>query len=282
MLPLAQSAISTSLSNGLTTIVEFLPKLVGFLIILLIGYIVAKVVKGILTKVLQKVGLDKALHSGPAGKYVEQVSPGASPSGLIGTIGFWFVFLAAISIAVSATGVPALTMFLAAIYAYLPKVVAALLIFIVAGLIATAVGALVARTMGDTPTGKIVGTVVPVLVMAIAVFMILDQLEIAPQIVTITYAALMGSLGLGLALAFGLGGRQAAAELIGTAAEKGQEQPGQVKEDLEKGKEQGQEDAQRAKERARQEADSRGLDTPGEGNGRQVGAVEPPAGTTRP
>ena len=104
-------------------------------------------------------------------------------------------------------------MFLAAIYAYLPKVVAALLIFIVAGLIATAVGALVARTMGDTPTGKIVGTVVPVLVMAIAVFMILDQLEIAPQIVTITYAALMGSLGLGLALAFGLGGRQAAAEL---------------------------------------------------------------------
>ena len=201
MSSLAQSGfnLGASLQEGLTAIVAFLPKLVGVLLILLIGYIVAKVVKGVVTKLLQKVGLDKALHSGQAGQYVEQVSPGASPSKLIGTIGFWFVFLAAISIAVSATGVPALTMFLAAIYAYLPKVVAALLIFIVAGLIATAVGALVARTMGDTPTGKVVGTIVPVLVMAIAVFMILDQLEIAPQIVTITYAALMGALGLGLA-----------------------------------------------------------------------------------
>ena len=68
MLPLAQSAISTSLSNGLTTIVEFLPKLVGFLIILLIGYIVAKVVKGILTKVLQKRGPRQgpALRARPA------------------------------------------------------------------------------------------------------------------------------------------------------------------------------------------------------------------------
>lgn len=205
--------ITNSLENGVTAIVEFLPKLVGFLIILLIGYIVARVVKGILTKLLQKVGLDKALHSSPAGKYVEQASPGASPAKLIGSIGFWLVFLVAISVAVSATGVPALTQFLAAIYAYLPKIIAALLIFVVAGAIATAVGALVAKTMGDTPTGKIVGTIMPVLVMAIAAFMILDQLEIAPQIVTITYAALLGALALGMALAFGLGGRDAAARL---------------------------------------------------------------------
>ncbi len=46
--------------------------------------------------------------------------------------------------------------------------------------------------MGDTPTGKVVGSVVPVLVMAIATFMILNQLQIAPEIVTITYAALLG------------------------------------------------------------------------------------------
>jgi hypothetical protein len=274
VLPLAQATVRDSLANGLTTVVEFLPKLVGFLIILLIGYIVARAVKGVVTKLLQKVGLDKALHSGQTGHYVERVSPGASPSKLIGTIAFWFIFLAAISIAVSATGVPALTQFLAAIYAYLPNVVAALIIFVVAGLIATAVGALVAKTMGDTPTGKVVGTVVPVIVMAIAAFMILDQLEIAPQIVTITYAALMGSLGLGLALAFGLGGREAAAQLIGTAADKGQEQTQQIKDDEQTGKERGQQQAERAKDTADQKASGNGAPP-------RSSKTPPPSGTYR-
>ena len=80
----------------------------------------------------------------------------------------------------------------------------------IAGVVAAAVGGLVARTMGDTPTGKVVGSVVPVLVMAIATFMILNQLQIATEIVTITYAALIGGVFLAMALAFGLGGREVA------------------------------------------------------------------------
>ena len=60
--------------------------------------------------------------------------------------------------------------------------------------------------MGDTATGRIVRTVAPTLIMAIAVFMILDELQIAQNIVLITYAALMGAIALGMALAFGLGG----------------------------------------------------------------------------
>ena len=76
--------------------------------------------------------------------------------------------------------------------------------------------------MGDTPTGKLVATVAPLLIMAIATFMILNQLQIAPAIVTITYAVLLGSLGLGMALAFGLGGRETAAQLVSGAYDKGQ------------------------------------------------------------
>ena len=102
----------------------------------------------------------------------------------------------------------------------------------VAGVIAAAVGGLVARTMGDTPTGKVVGSVVPVLVMAIATFMILNQLQIAPEIVTITYAALIGGVFLAMALAFGLGGREVAGRMLGDAYDKGQEQRGQVKRDM--------------------------------------------------
>jgi hypothetical protein len=166
------------------------------------------------------------------------------------------VFLGAVSLAVSALKIPALTTFVSAIYGYLPNVIAAVIIFVVAGAIAGAVAALVARTMGDTPTGKLVASIAPLLIMAIAVFMILNQLQIAPEIVTITYGVLLGSLGLGMALAFGLGGRDTAARLVSGAYDKGQEQKGQVKRDLEVGKERGQQQAAQAKDKAQERAAS--------------------------
>jgi hypothetical protein len=240
--------VGDSVQQALNSFFGFLPNLLGFLIILVIGYIVARVVKGLVTKLLEKVGLDRALHSGQTGQYVEKLSPGASPSRLVGSIAFWFLFLGAVSLAVSALKIAALTTFVSAIYGYLPNVIAAVIIFVVAGAIAGAVATLVARTMGDTPTGKLVASIVPVLIMAIAAFMILNQLQIAPAIVTITYAVLLGSLGLGMALAFGLGGRETAAQLVAGAYDKGQENKGQVKRDMQVGKDRGTEQAKAAKD----------------------------------
>ena len=139
------------------------------------------------------------------------------------------------------------------VLAYLPNVIAAIVIFVVAAAVAGAIAGAVAKLMGDTPTGKIVAAAIPSLVMLIAIFMILNQLRIAPEIVTITYAALLGAVALGSALAFGLGGRQVAAEMLGSAHRKGQEQRGQVKADIEKGKERGQVQAERGKEKAQAE-----------------------------
>jgi hypothetical protein len=255
------------------------------MIVLLIGYIIARIVKGVVTKVLDKVGLDKAMHSGSTGQYVNKVAPDLKPSSLIGSIAFWFIFLGALSIAVSQLGIPALTTFVAAIGAYLPNVVAAILIFVVAGVIAAAVGGLVARTMGDTPTGKVVGSVVPVLVMAIATFMILNQLKIAPEIVTITYAALIGGVFLAMALAFGLGGREVAGQMLSDAYDKGQENKSQVKDDMRTGKERGKEDAQRAKDEAQKrsgngQTETQPIGTTGTG-GRPLGDTDGPSGARR-
>ena len=178
--------VGDSVQTGLDSFFGFLPKLLGFLVVLAIGWIIAKVVKGVVTKLLEKVGIDRALHSGSTGQYVNRVAPDVRPSNLIGSLAFWFIFLGALAIAVSQLGIAALDNFVAAIGAYIPNIIAAVLIFVIAGVVAAAVGGLVARTMGDTPTGKVVGSVVPVLVMAIATFMILNQLKIAPEIVTIT------------------------------------------------------------------------------------------------
>jgi hypothetical protein len=247
---LAAVSVGDSAQTALDSFFGFLPKLIGFIIVLAIGWIIAKAVKTAVTKLLQKVGLDKALHSGSTGQYVDRIAPDTSPSRLIGSLAYWFILLGALAIAVSQLGIAALDNFVAAIGAYLPNVVAAVLIFVVAGAIAAAIGGLVARTMGDTATGKVVGSVVPVLVMAIATFMILNQLQIAEEIVTITYAALLGAAALAMALAFGLGGRDLADRVLTDAYEKGREQRGQIRRDMEIGKERGKQHANRAKAEA--------------------------------
>jgi hypothetical protein len=206
--------IDESLQRGLDDLIAFLPRLIGFLIILLIGWLIARVVKRLVVTGLQKVGVDRALQTGTTGRYVDRVVPDTRPSEIIGVIVFWFLFLGALTIAVSQLGIEALDNFLQAIAAYLPNVVVAILIFVVAGAIAGAVGGLVTRTMGDTATGRILGTAAPIVIMGIATFMILDQLNIAPAIVEITYIALLGSVALGMALAFGLGGRDVAGRII--------------------------------------------------------------------
>ncbi len=238
--------IGNSVERGFTEFFAWLPAVLGALAILVIGYFVAKVVSGIVRRALHGAGFDRTLHAGQGGSLVQKIT--SSPSKLIGTLAFWAILLGAISLSVSVLGIEALTDFVAAVYAYLPNVLAAILIFLVAGAISAGVAALATRTMGDTSLGKIVATAAPILVMTIATFMILDQLMIAESIVTITYAGLIGAVALGSALAFGLGGRDVARQLLEGAYEKGQENKEQFRRDLEQGISRAKEDAGSMKE----------------------------------
>jgi hypothetical protein len=245
---LAAIDILNSLQQALTELLTFLPKLLGFLVILLVGYIVARIVKSVLVRLLGRLHLDRRLHeSQPVGEYVERFSPGASPSRLIGSVAFWLIFIVALTAAIGALQIPAVTAFMNQVLAYLPNIIVAILIFVLAAAIAGAVGGLVHRTMGDTPTGNLVRSIVPALVLSVAFFMILSQLNIAPEIVQILFTAIVGALALGLALAFGLGGREVAARILEEAYQRGQEQREQVRADVETGKERGRRDVERAR-----------------------------------
>jgi hypothetical protein len=266
--------IANSLQTALTDFLTFLPKLIGFLIILLVGYLIARVVKAIIAKLLGRFHVDRRLHESPAGEYVEKFSPGASPSRLVGSVAFWLIFIFALTAAIGALQIPAVTAFMNQVLAYLPNVIVAVLIFVLAAAIGGAVGGLAHRTMGDTPTGDLVKTAAPALVLSVAFFMILTQLRIAPEIVQILFTAIVGALALGLALSFGLGGRNVAERILEDAYQRGQEQRDQVRRDIETGKERGRRDV----ERARTEVEGGGVGGgPGVG-GQRGGGGQPGAG----
>lgn len=258
--------IGDSFQNATDGFFDFLPNLLGFAVILLVGYIVAKIVAGVVGKLLDKVQIDRRLSESSASKHVDAVLPGASAARGISRVVFWLIFIFFITTAIGALGIPAATSFMNQILAYLPNVIVAIVIFVIAALLSGGVAGAVARFMGDTPTGKVAGTVAPAVIMTIAFFMILEQLQIAPEIVRIAFTAIMFALALGLALAFGLGGRELAADALRQAKDKGGEAAQRAKED-----------AQLGQARARSEAQDRWGDGSGAASTASTQAMQTPS-----
>jgi Conserved TM helix len=253
--------IGVSFQNVLNQVVGFLPNLLAFLVLLAVGYIVAKLVAAGVRRLLEKLGVDRRVHESNAHRYLSMLA-GASPARATARVVFWLIFALFLFAAIGALEVPALTAFMNQVVAYLPNILAAILIFVVAAVLAGVVAAGVDRMMGDTPTGKIAGTVLPALIMVVAGFMILQQLRIAEEIVQIAFAATMGALALGLALAFGLGGRPVAQQMLEDAYRRSRDQRDQKRAEA---------DAARARERVPQARTPSADEAPG--------AESPTAGT---
>jgi hypothetical protein len=185
----------------------------------------------VVSTLLEKVGLDRALSGSPAGAYVERASPGARPSRLVAAVVFWFIFIYAIAAAVGALKIPALTNFMANVQNYLPNVIAAVLILVAGIALAGASGTFAHRVMGNTSAGRMARTIAPSLILAIVVFMVLTQLRIAPSIVIVTYVALIGMLAVSGALAFGLGGRGVAGDILRDAYDSARDDRRQARRD---------------------------------------------------
>ncbi|GAA3676957.1 hypothetical protein GCM10022237_40490 [Nocardioides ginsengisoli] len=216
--------ISDSFQNAMDRFIGFLPNLIGFLVLLVIGIIVAKLVQVAVRKALDMSGIDGHLERSHSHAFVARVMPGMGVARAVSLVVFWFILVFFAVAAVTALQVPALTTFMNQVLAYLPNVLVAIAIFVIAALLSTALATSLTRMMGDTATGRIIAVVVPAVVMVVALFMILEQLRIAPEIVRIAFAATMFALALGLALAFGLGGRPVAQRVLEEAYARGREE----------------------------------------------------------
>lgn len=237
---LAAVHVSTSFQHAIDQVFGYLPKVLGCLIILVIGYVIARILRSIVVKLLVKAKVDDRLARSDAGRLVDRVSPGGRASRMVGAVVFWLVMLYVLSAAVAELSIPSVTAFMDRVLGYLPDVIAALAIIVVAALLAAGVSTLAKRSLGDSPTAKLAETVGSGVIMAIAVFMALTQLRIASSIVLITYGALLGMLALTGALAFGLGGREVAARMWRDAYDKGQQTRERAQIDLRNAKDSGQ------------------------------------------
>src|SRR5919106_5174698 len=198
------------LQNALSTFLSYIPQLIGALIILIVGYIVAKVLQAVVGRVLQAVGFDRWMERGGIKQFFDRAETNQTPHSILGQLVFWFVFIIAITMAADALGIPQVSVVLAQLIAYIPSIIAAILILILAALLANFVSGIVRGATGS----NVLASVARYAIIVYAVFAALTQLGIAVQLTANTFLILLGAVALAAALAFGLGGRDLARDVL--------------------------------------------------------------------
>lgn len=196
--------LKQSFTNLLDTVVQFLPKLVGFLLILIIGYLIAKALEKILAKVLQKVGFDRLVERGGVKKALAKSEYDAA--GILARLVFYTVMLFVLSTAFGVFGDNPISTYLAAVVGYLPKVFVAILIIVIAAAVAAGVKGLIQNTMGGLSYGNVLANAASILILALGIIAALNQLQIAENVVNaVLYASLAAIVGIAI-IAIGGGG----------------------------------------------------------------------------
>jgi small-conductance mechanosensitive channel len=198
------------LQNALSTFLSYIPQLIGAIVILIIGYIVAKVLQAVVGRVLQAIGFDGWMEKGGIKQFFDRAETNQTPASILGALVFWFVFIIAITMAADALGIPQVSVVLAQLIAYIPNIIAAILILILAALLANFVSGIV---RGATGSG-LLASVAQYAIIVYAVFAALTQLGIAVQLTANTFLILLGAVALAGAIAFGIGGREVARQII--------------------------------------------------------------------
>ncbi len=194
------------IENAWSSIATFVPRLLGFLVILALGYIVAKAVATAIDKVLEKVGFDRAVERGGIRQALANSKYDASD--LVAKLVFFTLFLFVLQLAFGVFGSNPISALIAGVIAFLPKLFVAIVIVVVASAIAAAVKDIVGNALGGLSYGKTLANVASISILVLGVFMALNQIEIAPAIVNGLFYGLLAIVVGSAIIAVGGGGIQ--------------------------------------------------------------------------
>jgi len=206
--------ITSRLQTSFTQVFgELVPALLLSLVVLFAGYLLAKVVERMLLRLLRRVKLNVLLERGGVMDAVERGGTHFDASRVLAALVFWLIMFAVILIAATALGLDQLANVVGELVGYIPSVIAAVVILLVGIVLGGFVGSLITTSAGGVVGGTALARIGKAGVIVLAIFMALQVLGIATEIVTTAFAILFGAVALAGALAFGLGNTKLAGEV---------------------------------------------------------------------
>lgn len=217
------------LGDAWASIATFLPKLVGFLLILFIGYMVAKAIEKAVDKVLERVGFDKAVERGGVKKALAKSQYDASS--ILAKLGFYVLMLFVLQLAFGIFGTNPVSDLITGVIGYLPNIFVAILILVVASAIAAGVKEIVEASLGGLSYGRMLAVGSSVAIIGIGFFAALDQLQIAPTIVNTLFTGLVVLVVGSGVVAIGGGGISTMSQYWQRAAQRASVESGRVRQE---------------------------------------------------
>jgi hypothetical protein len=195
---------------------EAITHVLGFLVILLVGWLIARLLYSIVVGLLHRLNFNRLAERSGFSRFVEETGLTTDPSHVIGSLVYWFVLLLTLIVAFDSLGLPAVSAVLNDVLLWLPHLLVALVILMLAGLVANFVFGVVRGSAMEAGSANpdLLASLARAAVWVFAVLIALDELGIATTIVTSVVFGMVFAVALALGLAFGLGGRDVAAQIV--------------------------------------------------------------------
>jgi hypothetical protein len=219
--------ITQPLQNAISTFLSYVPQLIGAIVILIVGYIIAKVLQSVVTRILKGIGFENWMEHGGVKQYFDRAQTQQTPSSILGMLAFWFVFIITITMAADALGIQQISGFLNQLIAYIPSIFAAVLILFLATLLANFISGIIRGATGS----DMLASIGQYAIIIYAAFAALTQLGVAVQLTAPTFLILLGAVALAAAIAFGIGGREVARDIVEKAYNRRQQVMGDSGQD---------------------------------------------------
>ena len=208
--------LNQSFQNLFYGLVAFLPNLVVAIVIFIIGWLIGAALGRVVAQVVNSLRVDQALRAAGVERVLERAGFKLSSGAFLGMLVKWFFIIVFLVAALEVLGLTQVTLFLTAVVlGYLPRVIVAVLILLVAAVIAEAAQRIVAGSAraANLRAANLLGSIARWAIWVFALLAALDQLGVTPFVQTL-FTGLVVALALAFGLAFGLGGQQAAARYL--------------------------------------------------------------------
>jgi hypothetical protein len=207
---------------GAEQIGNVIPALIGAAVILLTGYFLARQMQRWTDDLLKRMGFNRMAAAGGFDEVVGRTGSSLDPVRALAKLIFWLVMLVVILLASMALGLESINEMFGAMLAFIPTLIAAIVIVILGIIMGEFVRGLIVASAGGVAGVPTVAKMAKAAVIVISLFMALQQVGVAEEIVTAAFTLILGALALAVGLAFGLGNRELAGEITRRWYEEGQ------------------------------------------------------------
>ena len=214
--PSFTETLMASFRDAFSMILSAIPRILGFIVVVAIGWFVSTILARAVTGLLRAIRFDELARKSGLADFLAKMSTGTDSAGVVAGLVKWLVRIVVLLVAFDVLGLPAVSDVMRQLLLWLPNLVVAIFVLFIGGIAARALGNIVRGATAESgfSNPETLANVVRTAVWAFAIVVAINQLGIATNLINTLFTGFAGALAVALGLAFGLGGRDLASRTL--------------------------------------------------------------------